>query len=278
MDGSINQFSYSPQNQIFNIDIECGQSELEQCVIDCIDYYQNNCNFEYNWSLNNTRTNQGKVVCAITLTNLDTSGKFELVASSKSGGRIVFENLSLNSYNKSFYKHIPSSTTSCPDCLVDLAFDILSRLAIENKGSVSGFFMDANNDLRPIVVSNGKSMSHRIKGFGIVDDKNRIYSSSESQFLSDDDDDTDDEVEDNYIVKYLIKDWVDENPQFKEKLNNTSKEDVPELMGQFAIYQRQKDMITSNQLKDIMFQLDGIVKIKGGFKDPNVEMIHKMVV
>lgn len=277
MDESINQFGYSQQNQIFDIDIECEQSELEKCISDCIDHCQTQCNFEYDWSLNNTRTNQGKVVCAITLTNLDTSGKFELVASSKSGGRIVFENLSLNSYNKSFYKHNPGSSDERSDYLVPLAFNIMSKLAIQNKGNVAGYFMDVGDNLRPFVISNGKSMNHRIKGFGIIDDKNRIYSSSESHFLPDDDDDTD-EVEDNYVVKYLIKDWVDENPQFKEKLNNTSKEDVPELMGQFAIYQRQKDMITSNQLKDIMFQLDGIVKIKGGFKDPNVEMIHKMVI
>ena len=259
---------------IFNVEIKADIDKVTRIAEECINDWDNNTNHEYSFESNKTRTTKGHNIYNLKFTNLDLSTYVEIVASCDKND-VVFENLSLASFNNGFVRYNCNMDGS--DHLPGLVSDWITSIALETNGSISGYY-SSGEFLFPLLVVKGKDLSNRIKGLAVIDDKQRIYSDF-NDYPHPSDDDDEDEFEDNsYTGKYIIKDWIDDNPKFKEKLNQTDKDEVPELMGQYAVYQKAHDMITSNQLKDIMIQLDGIVKLKGGFKDQNVETIRQMII
>lgn len=210
-----------------------------------------------------------KNVYKITFTNLDSSNTIDLVASKVASG-IQFEPIELRNYNNTFYKWNHED-----DDLTQVMLLALKKSALKANGNF-GCIFDGQKRLYPCytLVKDGRDMSAHVTGLAIIDDRGKVYHLKHGQNLDEEDDDN----TIGYVPKYLINDWLDENPQFQAKLQTIPKIDQFEMMAQFAVYQKRKNMLTADQFRDVLLQVGTFAEMIGGFKDESIKSIYQFFV
>lgn len=204
-----------------------------------------------------------KNVYKITFNNLDSSNTIDLVASKVASG-IQFEPIELRNYNNTFYKWNYKD-----DDLTQVMLLALKRSALKAKGNFGCIF-----DGQYTLVKDGRDMSAHVTGLAIIDDRGKVYHLKHGQNLDEEDDDN----TMGYVPRYLINDWLDENPQFQAKLQTIPKIDQFEMMAQFAVYQKRKNMLTADQFRDVLLQVGTFAEMIGGFKDESIKSIYQFFV
>lgn len=204
-----------------------------------------------------------KNVYKITFNNLDSSNTIDLVASKVASG-IQFEPIELRNYNNTFYKWNYKD-----DDLTQVMLLALKRSALKAKGNFGCIF-----DGQYTLVKDGRDMSAHVTGLAIIDDRGKVYHLKHGQNLDEEDDDN----TIGYVPRYLINDWLDENPQFQAKLQTIPKIDQFEMMAQFAVYQKRKNMLTADQFRDVLLQVGTFAEMIGGFKDESIKSIYQFFV
>jgi hypothetical protein len=204
-----------------------------------------------------------KNVYKITFTNLDSSNTIDLVASKVASG-IEFEPIELRNYNNTFYKWNYED-----DDLMQVMLLALKKSALKAKGNFGCIF-----DGQYTLVKDGRDMSTHVAGLAIIDDRGKVYHLKHGQNLDEEDDDN----TMGYVPRYLINDWLDENPQFQAKLQTIPKIDQFEMMAQFAVYQKRKNMLTADQFRDVLLQVGTFAEMIGGFKDESIKSIYQFFV
>lgn len=251
--------------EIVDIDIRMNHQQFTDVMDEVMRDESSRTGISFDWSdkeshLSKSNTSMYKV----TFTNLDSSNTIDVVAE-KSNNDIVFKPIALRNYNESFYK-----SNYNDDDLSNVMLVALKRLALKAKGSF-GCTMDGQSTL----VKDGRDISTHVVGLALIDDKGKVYHLKHSQNIDDEDDDSNIS---SYVPRYLINDWLEENPMFQVKLQSVPKTDQFELMGQFAIYQKKKDMLTADQFRDVMLQIGAFAEMVGGFKDETVKNIYQFFI
>ena len=251
--------------EIVDIDIRMDHQQFSDTMNEVMTDESNRTGISFDWSdkeshLSKSNTSMYKV----TFTNLDSSNTIDIVAE-KSNNDIVFKPIALRNYNESFYK-----SNYDDDDLSNVMLVALKRLALKAKGSF-GCTMDGKSTL----VKDGRDISTHIVGLALIDDKGKVYHLKHSQNIDEEDDDN---GISSYVPRYLINDWLEENPAFQIKLQSVPKTDQFELMGQFAIYQKKKDMLTADQFRDVILQVGTFAEMVGGFKDETVKNIYQFFI
>lgn len=251
--------------EIVDIDIRIDHQQFADTMDEVIRDESSRTGISFDWSdkeshLSKSNTSMYKV----TFTNIDSSNTIDVVAE-KSNNDIVFKPIALRNYNESFYK-----CNYDDDDLSNVMLVALKKLALKSKGNF-GCTMDGQTAL----VRDGRDISTHVVGLALIDDKGKVYHLKHSQNLDEEDDDSNIST---YVPRYLINDWLEENPQFQAKLQGVPKESRFELMGQFAVYQKMKDMLTADQFRDIILQVGNFAEMVGGFKDDMVKNIYQFFV
>lgn len=202
-------------------------------------------------------------VYKIIITNMDSSNKMEIVADDI-GNDIVFKPFELRNFNETFYK-----LSYQDDDLLQVTLLALKKIALKAKGNF-GCILDGQYCL----VHQGRDISPHVKSVALVDDNGKIYSLKGGQKI--DDSQEDDGM--GYVPQYLINTWLEENEPFQNKLQSVPKTEQFELMGQFAIYQKRKDMITASQFRDLIIQIGTFADMVGGFKDNSLSSVYQFFV
>ncbi len=250
--------------EIVDIDFTLSYSTFHDIVDDVISDESSRTGIGFDWNdkeAHLSKSNQS--VYKITFNNLDSNNSIEVVANKVPSG-IEFKPIELRNYNNTFYK-----ANYQDDDLTQVMLLALKRCAIKAKGNF-GCIMDGQSTL----VREGRDMSTHIVGVALIDDRGKVYHLKHGQNL-------DEEEDDNtlgYVPKYLINDWLDENLQFQAKLQTIPKAEQFELMAQFAVYQKRKNMLTADQFKDILVQVGTFAEMVGGFKDESVKNIYQFFV
>lgn len=252
--------------EIVDIDIKIDHKQFTDVVDEVISDESSNQGISFDWSDKEAHlTRSNTTMYKITFNNLDSNNNVEMVAQ-KSANDIIFKPIALRNFNETFYKY-----NYLDDDLIKVVLLALKRLAIKAKGNF-GCIMDGNSTL----VRDGRDISNHIVGLAIIDDKGKVYNLKNSGVQDIDDDEDSNTI--GYVPKYLINDWLDENVQFQVKLQSVPKQDQFELMGQFAIYQKRKNMITADQFRDIMLQIGTFADMLGGFKDEALKNVYQFFV
>lgn len=173
------------------------------------------------------------------------------------------DTIKLKNYNNSFI--ISDDYNNNHDLENVLLNALLSCCKNDKNGILVSIF---NND--QFVLKEGKDLSKGSK-LAVVDKKGNVYTDSDEENVTVDDDIS------GHVPTYLINDWLEENTAFKEKLNGISQKDQLELMAQFAIYQKRKEMISFSQFRDIFIQIGSFIDIVGGFKDESMNNIYSII-
>ena len=250
--------------EIVALDIRLDHQVFTDLMNDVISDENSRTGISFEWSEKTASLSQSGInMYKITYTNLDSSNTIDLVAE-QSGADIVFKPFELRNYNSSFYK-----CNYQDDDLTQVMLLSLKRCALKNKGTF-GCVFDGNYTL----VTDGRDVSTKVKSVALIDDKNKIYSLKSQQI----EDIGDEEDTVCYVPKYIISEWLEENPAFQMKLQNVPKNDQFELMAQFAIYQKQKGMINANQFRDIIIQVGSFAEMIGGFKEKDIKNLYQFFV
>lgn len=250
---------------IVSLDFSLDWKEFCDIVDNAISDESSRTGISFDWSNKEAHLSKSnKNVYKITFTNLDSSNTIDLVAN-KVASEIKFEPIELRNYNNTFYKCNYEEND-----LAQVMLLVLKRSALKAKGNFGCIFNG-----QYMLVKDGRDMSTHVIGLAIIDDRGNIYHLKHGQNL---DEEEDDDNTMGYVPKYLINDWLDENPQFQAKLQTVSKSDKFDIMAQFAIYQKQKNMINASQFMDIMIQVGNFADLVGGFKDESVKSIYQFFV
>lgn len=253
--------------EIVDIDFTLDYQTFRNIVDDVISEISSNkgIGFDYNdKEAHLSRSN--RAVFKLTFTNTDSSNTIDVVAN-KVNNSIEFKPIELRNYNNSFYTY-----NYYDDDLTEVMLTVLKRSAIKGKGSF-GCILDGKCTL----VKDGRDISTHIVGIAIIDDRGKVYHLKHDQNLDNDDEDDNNNAF-GYVPRYLINDWLDENLQFQSRLQTVPKTEQFELMAQFAIYQKRKDMLTADQFKDILLQVGTFAEMVGGFKDESIKNIYQFFV
>lgn len=253
--------------EIVDIDFTLDYQIFRNIVDDVVSEISSNkgIGFDYNdKEAHLSRSN--RAVFKLTFTNTDSSNTIDVVAN-KVNSNIEFKPIELRNYNNSFYTY-----NYYDDDLIEVMLTVLKRSAIKGKGSFGCILND-----KCTLVKDGRDMSMHIAGIGIIDDRGKVYHLKHGQNCEDDENDDDNNTI-GYVPKYLINDWLDENPQFQAKLQTISKTDQFEMMAQFAVYQKRKNMLTADQFRDVLLQVGTFAEMIGGFKDEYIKNIYQFFV
>ena len=255
--------------EIVEIDFSLSYQLFRDIVDDVISDESSRTGISFDWDVKEAHLSRSnKNVYKITFTNLDSTNTIDVVASKitrQIGEDIEFKPIELRNYNNSFFK-----SNYADDDLTQVMLLSLKRCAIKAKGSF-GCILDGQSTL----IKDGRDMSAHIAGIALIDDRGRVYHLKHGQNLDEDEDDNDTL---GYVPKFLINDWLDENPQFQAKLQTVSKADQFELMAQFAVFQKRKGMLTADQFRDILLQVGTFADMVGGFKDELIKTIYQFFV
>lgn len=250
---------------IVSLDFSLDWKEFYDIVDNIISDESSRTGISFDWNCSEAKLSRSsKSVYKIVFKNNDNSNTIEMVAN-KEGNNIKFEPLELRNYNNSFYK-----CNYDDDDLAYVMFLSLEKLATKAKGDF-GCILKGQS----LLIKKGRNASSHITGLAILDDAGRVYNIKHGKVIDEDDDEDDDLT---YIPKLLINEWLDSNKPFKEKLNNVPKSDQFDMMAQFAIYQKQKDMINASQFRDIIIQVGNFADLVGGFKDESVKSVYQFFV
>lgn len=251
--------------EIVDIDIKIDGNLFRDVIDDVMIKESNSFNETIDWSETMaTLGRSGTPMCKIHIVNKDDSNTADIIAE-QSGLDIYFKPIMLRNYNRSFYKFDYKS-----EKLEIVLLHLLKRLAIEAKGTIGMF----NNDEK-VLIKDGRDLTDHIKSLAIIDDRGRVYSLKASNI-----EDTENEGDESigYIPTYLISEWLNDNLQFQTKIQGMPKTDQFELMAQFAVYQKRKNMLTADQFRDLLMQIGSFVDLVGGFKDESIKSIYQFFV
>lgn len=250
--------------EIVDIDFALDFTTFHNVVDEVISDESSRTGIAFDWSEKEAHLSRSnKNVYKITFTNLDSSNTIDLVASKVASG-IQFEPIELRNYNNTFYKWNYED-----EDLINVMLLALKKSALKAKGSFGCIFNGQYT-----LVKDGRDMSTHVAGLAIIDDRGKVYHLKHGQNLDDEDDDN----TMGYVPKYLINDWLDENPQFQAKLQAIPKADQFEMMAQFAVYQKRKNMLTADQFRDVLLQVGTFAEMIGGFKDESIKSIYQFFV
>lgn len=250
--------------EIVDIDFTLDFTTFHNVVDEVISDESSRTGIGFDWNDKEAHLSRSnKNVYKITFTNLDSSNTIDLVASKVASG-IQFEPIELRNYNNTFYKWNYEDKD-----LTNVMLLALKKSALKAKGSFGCIF-----DGQYTLVKDGRDMSTHVTGLAIIDDRGKVYHLKHGQNIDEEDDDN----TMGYVPKYLINDWLDENPQFQAKLQAIPKTDQFEMMAQFAVYQKRKNMLTADQFRDVLLQVGTFAEMIGGFKDESVKNIYQFFV
>ena len=247
--------------QILNIDIDLP-----------FDKFENNLrlgpDLEYEYkvaNLSRSNTDMYKIIIHNTINGVE----FDITAEKTKTDHIVFKNFNIKNFCDSFYIFKPEEDKE----ICRGVADTLLICAVDAKGSFACIDQD-----RILLCENGKNISPDNLSIGIVNRKTgSVYAVRDKDKIKGLNEDEDDDTS-SYIPTYLINTWLNDNPQFQTKLQNVSQTDKFELMAQYAIYQKNKDMINADQFRDILLQVGTFVDMVGGFKDETIKSLYKFFV
>lgn len=250
--------------EIVDIDFALDFTTFHNVVDEVISDESSRTGISFDWNDKEAHLSKSnKNMYKITFTNLDSSNTIDLVASKVASG-IQFEPIELRNYNNTFYKWNYED-----EDLINVMLLALKKSALKAKGSFGCIFNGQYT-----LVKDGRDMSTHVAGLAIIDDRGKVYHLKHGQNLDDEDDDN----TMGYVPKYLINDWLDENPQFQAKLQAIPKADQFEMMAQFAVYQKRKNMLTADQFRDVLLQVGTFAEMIGGFKDESIKSIYQFFV
>ena len=255
--------------EIVDMDIRTSFKNFEDVMDEVTSDFTSNKQIDFSWKSKEAHLSKSNMnVYKITINNNDTGSCIDCVAEHNLND-IVFKPFKLKNFNESFYT-IPYGQNE----LCEVFLECIMKLTIKYKGTLGCITENG-----PILIEQGKNLSNRVKGYGIIDDRGKIHCLRTDSSLSDIDEDQDTSDIDSYIPRYLVNDWLDENPAFKEKVKIvTDKRERFELMAQFALYQKRKNMITSDQFRDILMQTGTLINMVGGFKDETINNIYQLLI
>lgn len=253
--------------EIVDIDFSLPFHEFSTIIEEVIGNESSNKGISFDWewkeaSLSKSNSN----VYKITLNNLDSNNKIEMVANKLATNEIAFKPIQLRNFNNTFFKW-----DYMDDDLLDLMMILLKTLAIKSKGSFGCILND-----KKFLINGGRDISNHITGIGLIDDKGHVHHLKHGQTVDEEDDDY--SSDNGYVPKYLINEWLDENIQFQAKLKDIPKKEQFELMAQYAVYQKKKNMITADQFRDILIQVGSFSELIGGFNDETIKNIYQLFI
>lgn len=253
---------------IVNIDIKLKKKDLEDFVQDLSQNIESGLNYEYLASVKDSKTRKGTSLITLKIENLDQPFEFSIMGEINKNAEVEFKPMKLGNVSGGFYesKQLPSDD----DEVVQLFNSALKQLANANNGTYISLFSPT---MAATVIVEGKDKSNRIKNIAFIDDRGRVYSGESVE----DKNESDEDNESYYIPKYFINDWLNDNPQFKQKLQNVDKEDVIDYMGKFIVFQKQNDQVDASQFRDIFTQLGNMADLQSGFKDETLQTLSKLI-
>lgn len=250
--------------EIVNLDITLNHKTFSDIMDDVISDFTSNTGISFEWSDKEAHLSQSNLsMYKVSVKNNDAGNELDIVAEHK-GNDIIFKPFELRNYNNSFYKFSYED-----DELKQIMMSVLKKCALKGTGNFGG--VDNGNF---ILIKDGKDISSHVKGIAMVDDRNNIYTLQAKDIQTDEDEDQDDVM--GYVPKYLISDWLDENLQFKEKIQGMPKTEQFEIMAQYALFQRRKKAISANQFRDLIVQMGSLIETIGGFKDQSIKDIYEL--
>ncbi len=250
---------------ILDVDITIPIKKFDSLVDE---YLYNHASDDYSFNYEEKITKSSKNLYQVNFENSDNAHKFSILGK-RDGNSIKFTPMQIGGeYKKSYYTdHNPSN-----DILEGLVFGVMEEIAKEQKGDFICIQGSAYS-----VIQKGRDFSKRITGIGLIDRNGKVYTTKTGND-NDDDTDVDDYDIDSYVPTYLLNEWLEENEQFREKLQGQPKEDQFDIMGQYAVYQKKKDMITANQFRDIILQVGSLADMTNGFKNQSLREVYQLYV
>lgn len=246
---------------IVKINIDIDKSDLRRTVEHFIDEHFSS--YDVDFDIRNNTLKSGKSVCVVAIKDNDSQEEIQFVVKDEVKNYKI-EPLKLSNMNDSFYE--VTIDYGYNHFSVENLNEIFTDLAKKGKGTYASLCGDAAT----LIVDGHK---RKIKTVGIIDENNILYSSNEeSNEMTDIDDDI------SYIPKYTIDEWLIENATFKGNLDGLGQNEKLQLMAQFAIYQKNNDLINGTQFRDLMIQLGNIADLLGGFTDETVKSVYKLIV
>ena len=244
----------------FKVDRATFENELENSINHHASYPED---ISYDITDANTSSSNSKMYL-LTMDDNNKNTKIKIVSSHEPDNSMRFtDDIKLRNYNNSF---IISDDYDNNNTLENILFHtLLSCCKNDKNGILVSIF---NND--QFVLKEGKDLSKGSK-LAVVDKKGNVYTNSDKETVTVDEDIS------GHVPTYLINDWLEENTAFKEKLNGISQKEQLELMAQYAIYQKRKEMISFSQFRDIFIQIGSFIDIVGGFKDESMNNIYSII-
>ena len=254
-------------SEILSIDITGKQSELDNII-----------NNEGVDSTNKKLTSrQGKSYTVYTFKDEDVDGntyEYKLAFEIKNGTELAInDSITLSNFNKSYYlKNYPHSDSNTAINLDATVRNILYAFAQKSDGTL---IIMSGNDFN--CIKEGKEILASQMAFNIINRKTKevIYDSTHKTNYTTTEYSSEDDDEEEYIPKYLLKTWLEDNAQFKEKVSQVPKEESFDMMVQFAMYQKLHGKINATQFRDIVIQAGNFAELVGGFKDNTVKNIYQ---
>lgn len=253
--------------KILSIDITGKQSDLDNII-----------NNEGVDSTNKKLTSrQGKSYTVYTFKDEYVDGntyEYKLAFEIKNGTELAInDSITLSNFNKSYYlKNYPYSDSNTAINLDTTVRNILHSFAQKSDGTLITM---SGNDFT--CIKEGKEIIASQMAFKIINRKTKevIYDSTHKTNYTTTEYSSEDDDEEEYIPKYLLKTWLEDNTQFKEKVSQVPKEKSFDMMVQFAMYQKLHGKINATQFRDIVIQAGNFAELVGGFKDDTVKNIYQ---
>lgn len=202
--------------------------------------------------------------------------EYKLAFEIKNGTELAInDSITLSNFNKSYYlKNYPFQDSDVAINLDTTVRNILHSFAQKSDGTLITM---SGNDFT--CIKEGKEIPASQMAFKIINRKTKevIYDSTHKTNYTTTEYSSEDDDEEGYIPKYLLKTWLEDNAQFKEKVSQVPKERSFDMMVQFAMYQKLHGKINATQFRDIVIQAGNFAELVGGFKDNTVKNIYQLI-
>ena len=255
--------------EIMKLDVMLTENELKHALERISDKMEDQFGEEYDCTFKKTTSNSGKEMVLVNLKELNTSSEFECVANfERSVNKVHFTYVRLRSFGDSFHRfknYDPSGT------LLKAIWLFLEEMSTANNDATSAFIIEGT----PHLYLKGRQADHRIKGIGLIDDKGRCYMTNGEEKDGNIGAGIEDEHDFVWTPKYMLNDWLSENPKLKETIQQNSKE-VFDIMGKYAIHQKRNDVINVVQFIDLFTQINNLASMSTGFNDPTIKQISEL--
>ena len=244
--------------KILDININIGHDSLIDILNDCIYNFS-----DYNYDIFESKLSRSnKDMYKLEVSDNGTV-VFTIVAEKGINDEFIFKKIKLNNFNNSFYIFHSSD-----ERIKNFVDEMLMKLSRKSKGDVIYYHNS------PVVIVKGRNSTNA--SLAIIDNRTKkIYSENKDVETLDEDDDS---VQSSYIPTYLLNDWLEENQPFKNKLQSVNPNDKFDLMAQYAIFQKNKNVIDPFQFRDLFIQIGTFAEMIGGFKDETVKTLYSFFI